>query len=278
MQIYRDMQIATAKPTETEKCGIVHHLMDFLPVDEDYSVAMFVRDASECIRKISSVGRLPIITGGTGLYVDSLLNNIKFSEEKRDESVCNELWSIYSEQGIDPLLIKLQEIDEITYDKLKIQRNPKRIIRAIEFYITTGEPISSQVANSKPTENPYLPIKIGLNFRNREKLYDRINRRVDSMIEKGLVEEAEKVLSQDLSFTSVKAIGYKELLPYFKHEKTLEECIERLKQETRRYAKRQITWFKRDKNIHWLYVDEFNSYSELFDSASDIISKEMKNG
>ena len=278
MQIYRDMQIATAKPTETEKCGIVHHLMDFLPVDEDYSVAMFVRDASECIRKISSVGKLPIITGGTGLYVDSLLNNIKFSEEKRDESVCNELWSIYSDQGIDPLLSKLQEIDEITYDKLKIQRNPKRIIRAIEFYITTGEPISSQVANSKPAENPYLPIKIGLNFRNREKLYDRINRRVDSMIEKGLVKEAEKVLSQDLSFTSVKAIGYKELIPYFKHEKTLEECIERLKQETRRYAKRQITWFKRDKNIHWLYVDEFNSYSELFDSASDIISKEMKNG
>ena len=273
MQIYKGMQIATAKPDEVEKCGVPHHLMDFLPASEAYSVAMYVKDASACINEINERNKLPIIAGGTGLYVDSLLNNIKFSDENRDEKICEELRDLYNKEGIEKLLEILESFDKISAEKLRAERNLKRIIRAIEFYKTTGKTISEQVENSRLEESPYKAIKIGLNFRDREKLYDRINKRVDIMIENGLVEEAHEVINSDLSYTSVKAIGYKELMPYFNNEKSFEECIEKLKQETRRYAKRQITWFKRDTDINWLYVDEFNTFEELLNEAIDIINK-----
>lgn len=273
MQIYKGMQIATAKPDEEEKSGIIHHLMDFLPPSETYSVAMYVKDASRCIEDINSREKLPIIVGGTGLYVDSLLNNIKFSEENRDEKLCDELRTIYNNEGIDKLLDILKSFDKKSYERLSKEKNVKRIIRAIEFYKTTGKTISEQIENSRLIESPYKAIKIGLNFKDREKLYDRINRRVDLMLEQGLLEEAFQVINSDLSYTSVKAIGYKELMPYFNKEKTLEECIDKLKQETRRYAKRQITWFKRDADINWIYIDEINSFDELLSKAIQIINK-----
>ena len=171
------------------------------------------------------------------------------------------------------MLEMLSSFDSVSAEKLSEQRNVKRIIRAIEFYKTTGKPISEQVENSRLEESPYKAIKIGLNFKDREKLYSRINKRVDIMLESGLLEEARKVLESDLSYTSVKAIGYKELIPYFKGEKTLEECVEKLKMETRRYAKRQITWFKRDAQINWIYIDEYNSFEEIFNKACEIIEK-----
>ena len=273
MQIYKGMQIATAKPDEEEKSGVIHHLMDFLPPSETYSVAMYVKDASRCIEDINSREKLPIIVGGTGLYVDSLLNNIKFSEENRDEKLCDELRTIYNNEGIDKLLDILKSFDKKSYERLSKEKNVKRIIRAIEFYKTTGKTISEQIENSRLIESPYKAIKIGLNFKDREKLYDRINRRVDLMLEQGLLEEAFQVINSDLSYTSVKAIGYKELMPYFNKEKTLEECIDKLKQETRRYAKRQITWFKRDTDINWIYIDEINSFDELLSKAIQIINK-----
>lgn len=273
MQIYKGMQIATAKPDEEEKSGIIHHLMGFLPPSETYSVAMYVKDASRCIEDINSREKLPIIVGGTGLYVDSLLNNIKFSEENRDEKLCDELRTIYNNEGIDKLLDILKSFDKKSYERLSTEKNVKRIIRAIEFYKTTGKTISKQIENSRLIESPYKAIKIGLNFKDREKLYDRINRRVDLMLEQGLLEEAFQVINSDLSYTSVKAIGYKELMPYFNKEKTLEECIDKLKQETRRYAKRQITWFKRDADINWIYIDEINSFDELLSKAIQIINK-----
>lgn len=273
MQIYKGMQIATAKPTEAEMSGIPHHLMDFLPADKTYSVAMFVKDAGECIADIYSRSKLPFIVGGTGLYVDSLLNNIQFNDECRDEKVSEELREIYNLHGVEKLLEMLGEFDEKSAQRLKAEKNPKRIIRAIEFYKTTGTTITHQIENSRLEESPYKAIKIGLNFKDREKLYDRINRRVDIMLEDGLVDEARQVLSNELSYTSVKAIGYKELMPFINGEKSLDECVEKLKRETRRYAKRQITWFKRDNEINWLYVDEYNSFSELFDRAVQIINK-----
>lgn len=273
MQIYKGMQIATAKPTIDETEGIKHHLIDFVSPDETYSVAMFVKDASNCIAGIYSRGKLPFIVGGTGLYVDSLLNNISFSEEQRDEKLSLELRKIYEEQGIDTLLEMLSEFDIDSANRLKAERNPKRIIRAIEFYKTTGITITEQNEKSKLEKSPYSPIKIGLNYKDRAKLYERINKRVDLMLENGLVDEAKDVLSNKLSFTSIKAIGYKELLPYLKGEKTLDECVEKLKMETRRYAKRQITWFKRDLNINWLYADEYNSFEELIADAVEIIKK-----
>lgn len=273
MQIYKGMQIATAKPTIDETEGIKHHLIDFVSPDETYSVAMFVKDASNCIADIHSRGKLPFIVGGTGLYVDSLLNNINFSEEQRDEKLSLELRKIYEEQGIDTLLEMLSEFDIDSANRLKAERNPKRIIRAIEFYKTTGITITEQNEKSKLVKSPYSPVKIGLNFKDRAKLYERINKRVDLMLENGLVSEAKDILSNKLSFTSVKAIGYKELLPYFNGEKTLDECVEKLKMETRRYAKRQITWFKRDLDINWLYADEYNSFEELLADAVEIIKK-----
>lgn len=273
MQIYKGMQIATAKPTFDETEGVKHHLIDFVSPDETYSVAMFVKDASKCIADIYSRGKLPFIVGGTGLYVDSLLNNITFSEEQRDEKLSLELRKIYEEQGIDTLLKMLSEFDIDSANRLKAERNPKRIIRAIEFYKTTGITITEQNEKSNLEKSPYSPIKIGLNFKDRAKLYERINKRVDLMLENGLVNEAKDVLSSKLSFTSIKAIGYKELLPYFNGEKTLDECVEKLKMETRRYAKRQITWFKRDLDINWLYADEYNSFEELIADAVEIIIK-----
>lgn len=273
MQIYKGMQIATAKPTFDETEGVKHHLIDFVSPDETYSVAMFVKDASKCIADIYSRGKLPFMVGGTGLYVDSLLNNITFSVEQRDEKLSLELRKIYEDQGIDTLLKMLSEFDIDSANRLKAERNPKRIIRAIELYKTTGITITEQNEKSNLEKSPYSPVKIGINYKDRAKLYERINKRVDLMLENGLVNEAQDVLSSKLSFTSIKAIGYKELLPYFNGEKTLDECVEKLKMETRRYAKRQITWFKRDLDINWLYADKYNSFEELLADAVEIIKK-----
>ena len=278
MQIYQGMAIATAKPTPEEMQGIPHHLMDFLPLDQTYSVALFVRDAARCIEEITARGRLPIIAGGTGLYVDSLLDHIRFSEEQRDEAVSAQLREEYRQNGVEPLLQRLWEVDPASAERLSAEKNPKRIIRALEFYHTTGTTITEQLAQSRLTPSPYHAVKIGLNFRDRQKLYDRINRRVDLMLEQGLQEEAQRVLASPLSHTSVMAIGYKELAPYFREEATLAECIEKLKRETRRYAKRQLTWFRRDKAIHWLYADEYDSFEELYTAAVQTISEGLLYG
>ena len=273
MQIYRGMQIATAKPTKTEMDGIPHHMMDFLPPDKTYSVASYVKDASECIADIHSRGKLPFIVGGTGLYVDSLLNNVSFSDDKRDEEYCSELRKIGEEEGADKLLDMLSKFDPESAERLRDGRNIKRIIRAIEFYKTTGKTITEQIKESHNVPSPYSAVKIGLNCRDRQVLYDRINRRVDIMLEEGLLEETQRVINSELSYTSVKAIGYKELIPYFRGNKNLNDCVEKLKMETRRYAKRQITWFKRDTEINWIYIDEYNSFEEIYSQAKAIIER-----
>lgn len=278
MQIYKGMQIATAKPTVEEMQGIPHHLMDFLEPNQTYSVAMFVDDAKKCIEDISSRGKIPVIVGGTGLYVDSLLNNISFHESQRDTELSEKLRELYYTEGVDYLLDMLRKFDGESAERLETEKNPKRIIRAIEFYKTTGITITEQNKNSKNEESPYSAIKLGLNFEDRQKLYDRINKRVDLMVEAGLILEAKRVFNSELSFTSVKAIGYKELFPYLKGELPLEECIEKLKQETRRYAKRQITWFKRDKEINWLYPDKADSFEQLFEQAVQITDKGLTYG
>lgn len=273
MQIYTGMQIATAKPTKEEMDGIPHHMMDFLPPDKTYSVASYVKDASKCIADIHSRGKLPFIVGGTGLYVDSLLNNVSFSDDKRDEEYCSKLRKIGEEEGVDKLLEMLAKFDPDSAERLHVGRNIKRIIRAIEFYKTTGKTITEQIQESHKIPSPYSPIKIGLNCRDRQVLYDRINKRVDIMLEGGLLEEAERVINSDLSYTSIKAIGYKELVPYFKENKNLNDCVEKLKMETRRYAKRQITWFKRDTEINWIYIDEYNSFEEICSYAKAVIER-----
>ena len=271
MQIYREMQIATAKPDRQEMGGVPHHLMDFLPPDRAYSVADFVSDARKAIEDIASRGKLPFIVGGTGLYVDSLLNNVKFTEAKRDEAESARLRALYDEKGIDHLLAILAEFDRESAERLAEERNPKRIIRAIEVYRTSGVTLTEQNRLSRAEESPYSPIKLGLFFRDREKLYSRINLRVDMMLSQGLIDEAREVLSRPLSDTAVMAIGYKELAPFIRGELPLDECVETLKRETRRYAKRQITWFKRDPEINRLYADDYTSFEELYLAAESII-------
>ena len=268
MQIYKEMNIATAKPDKKEMQGIAHHLIDFIEPEKEYSVAQFVKDAKEKIKDIANGGKLPVIAGGTGLYVNSLLNNIQFNEYGVDYELRERLL----QKGDEELLEKLKSVDFPTYEKLSAERNHKRTVRALEIYYQTGKPKSVIDKESLSIESPYDAIKIGLTARDREYIYDRINIRVDLMVEKGILNEAKYLLGKKLSSTASKAIGYKEFIPYFNGEKTLEECKEILKRETRRYAKRQLTWFRRDKEINWLEIDKL-SPEELIERALDIIKK-----
>lgn len=268
MQIYRGMDIATAKPTKEEMQGIAHHLIDNVNPEDEYSVAQYVKDARNAILDIDSRGKIPILVGGTGLYVNSLLDNVQFSESPIDEELRQKLNS----QSTEELLPILYDVDSESYEKLSIEKNHKRIVRALEIYYQTGKPKSVVDKEAKSVPSPYDAIKIGLNANDRQFLYDRINTRVDLMIDMGLLDEAKKFLSKNLSSTASKAIGYKEFIPYFNGESSLEECKNLLKMETRRYAKRQITWFKRDKEIHWFSIDLMNK-DELINKVFEVIDK-----
>lgn len=275
MQIYESMDIATAKPTEEEMCGIPHHLIGFLPPDQTFSVAQFTELAKAKIEDIHARGKLPVIVGGTGLYVNSLLNNISFSENDSDEKLRAELRKKAETEGVMSLVEELRKFDPESAERIE-PNNIKRVIRAIEVYKTTGITMTEQNRLSRLVESPYRAVKIGLKARDRQFLYDRINRRVDIMVEQGLLEEAEKVLASDCGMTAKKAIGYKELMPYFSGETTLENALEELKKQSRRYAKRQLTWFLRDEDIHWFDIDTFESVNELENAAINYAEKELK--
>ncbi len=276
MQIYKGMDIATAKPTEEEQHGIQHHLIDFLDITKSFSVAQYCEEAHHVIKDIYIRGKLPILVGGTGLYVDSVINNITFSQADSDENLRAELHREYELYGVSYLLDKLREIDSITAERLETERNVKRIIRAIEVYQTTGITMSEHNRNSRCVESPYNVVKIGLTAKDRQFLYDRINNRVDIMVENGLVKEAEKYLAMKHSNTSSMAIGHKELIPYFNNEAQLSDCIENLKMQTRRYAKRQLTWFKKDEDINWYYLDEIDN-NQLIKDTERLVKKVLFN-
>lgn len=274
MQIYKGMDIATAKPTEEEKQNIPHHMMDFLDNTEDYSVAMYQQAAAECIADIHLRGLLPVVCGGTGLYVDTLLNNVKLSEDSYDEELRVSLLKRAEDEGADRLLEEVRAFDPKYAEKLH-PNNVKRIVRALEVYKTTGTTMTEQNKLSKQT-SPYDVCFIGLDAEDRQFLYDRIDRRVDVMLERGLEEEARKYLSSANGSTSAQAIGYKELRPFFDGAITLDEAVENLKKATRRYAKRQLTWFRRNERINWLYIDKYQKRDELMSDAFAIIEKFRK--
>lgn len=269
MQIYKHMRIATAKPSVEEMDGVRHHMLDFLEPDKSYSVGQYVLDAQRAIEDIVSREKNAIICGGTGLYIDSLLKGIEFEDSSSDRALREQLNLKADEKGLDHLLGILADFDPDSAERLSKEKNKKRIIRAIEFYKTTGKTITQQ--NEADKEEKYDSLIFGLTAKDRQYIYDRINLRVDIMIESGLLEEAKSVLNSDLSETSKMAIGYKQLKPYFDNEKTLEECIERLKTETRHYAKRQLTWFRRNNNIEWINIDEYKNSKEQLEYASGII-------
>lgn len=271
MQIYEKMNIATAKPTLEEMQGIPHHLIGFQPIDKKFSVAEYVSLANECINKIHNAGDLPVIAGGTGLYVDSLLQNIQFSKEENNEEIRKELTLLFDEKGAEYMLSKLREIDPETANRLHL-KDKSRIIRALEIYKLTGKTMTEQKVISREEETPYDVMYIGINYRDRNVLYDRINLRVDLMIENGLLGEAKEFYDTSSDTTACQAIGYKELAPYFNGEKELSECVEKLKQETRHYAKRQLTWFRKNENINWIYPDDYSNPEDLYNSVFSMIN------
>ena len=271
MQIYKGMDIATAKPTKEEMQGIPHHLIDFLSPTESFSVSEYVTLAKGAIDDITKRGKLPILCGGTGLYVRSLVENVKFSEEKTDKKLREELNERYKNEGGEVLLKELAQFDEETAKTLH-PNNSKRIIRAIEIYKTTGITMSQHIKNSKNEPSPYDLTAIGITYADRQKLYDRINLRVDIMMKNGLLKETKDFYSRYNSNTASAAIGYKELKPYLDGEVTLEAAVEKLKQETRHYAKRQLTWFRRDEYINWIEADKC---TDIFAKACEIIENKF---
>ena len=275
MQIYEKMNIATAKPTDDEMQGVPHHLIGFQPIDKKFSVAEYVTLAKECIEKIHNQGDLPVVAGGTGLYVDSLLQNIQFSKEDSSTELRNELTEMFDEKGAEFMLEALREIDPQTAEKLHLN-DKSRIIRALEIYKATGKTMTEQKIFSRVEESPYDVLYIGINYRDRNVLYNRINRRVDIMLHNGLLDEAKEFYNTSRDTTACQAIGYKELAPYFNGEKILEDCIESLKIETRHYAKRQLTWFRKNENINWIYPDDYENAEEMYTSVFAMIDKFLK--
>ncbi len=271
MQIYKGMSIATAKPTEEEMQGIPHHLIDFVDVTSQYSVAQFVADAEKCCRDILSRGKLPVLAGGTGLYVDSFVNNISFSEADGDEALRKKLSDELNSVGAEKMLEKLSQFDPEYAAKLH-PNNKKRIIRAFEIYTLTGKTPTETAALSRKEPSRYNCCFVGINYKSREILYDRINRRVDLMMANGLLEEAKIYYDLPKKSTASQAIGYKELKPYFDGEISLEQAVENLKIGTRHYAKRQLTWFRRNESIKWFYPDEVTK-DEFFEEVFDYVKK-----
>lgn len=265
MQVYKDMPIATAVATKEEKQGIPHHLTEFLDADTAYSVADFVKDAAEKIKDITSRGRVPIVVGGTGLFVDSLANGVTFGEVGVMQEIRDRLQKLDNEM----LYNRLKTLDPQAAEEIH-PNNRKRVIRALELCLA-GTTKTRQNKESLTALSPYEALYIGVSYVNRQKLYDRINKRVDLMLENGLETEARNMLSK-VGITSKQAIGYKELLPYINGEISYEEAVENLKRATRRYAKRQLTWFRRNDEINWLYADEMTN-DELINEAVSMSRK-----
>lgn len=270
MQIYKGMDIATAKPTKEEMDGIPHYLIDIVSPDESFSVNEFKSLATEKIDDIISRGKLPIVAGGTGFYIDTLIKNTEFLDYEKN-SIRQQLEEKAKTQGIEVLYSELEEIDPDTCQRLHIN-DKKRIIRALEVYYSTGKTISRQCELSHLNESKYRWCLIGINAHDRQILYDRINLRVDMMVKDGLIKETEQFYSLFSSKTAAQAIGYKELKPYLDGEVTLDEALEKLKMETRRYAKRQLTWFRRNEEINWVYIDGKNS-DEIINEAAEYVNK-----
>lgn len=271
MQIYKGIHTASAAPDEEEKQGIPHHLIEFLELDSEFSVADYVKIARRKIKEVYERGNLPIVVGGTGLYVSALLENIEFTDQDVDPKLRDELEHKFDALGAEAMLNELAGFDEESAKRLH-PNNRRRIIRAFEVYLQTGKTITEQNILSKQNKGEIHPLVIGLNFTDRQKLYDRINLRVDLMMKNGLLNEAESTYRKRNSKGAFQAIGHKELYPYFDGELTLMEAVENLKMQTRRYAKRQLTWFKRLEAINWFYPDN----NDYFENIIEICEKFLK--
>ena len=251
MQIYKEMDIGTAKPTIEEMQGIKHYLIDFVSPDKRYSVSDYKKDAKEAIKEILGKGKTPIIVGGTGLYIDSLIYEIEYPEMTFDENYRENLEKIVEKEGLESLYNQAKNIDPVAISKIS-KNDKKRILRILEIYHATGKTKTEQEIESRKKEIEYDYRVYALNW-DRSELYERINKRVDIMIDKGLILEVEKIYKKYKKFpTAMQGLGYKEVVEYLDKKITKEEMIEKIKQETRRYAKRQLTWFRKNKQTIWI--------------------------
>lgn len=258
MQVYRHMDIGSAKITEEEKRGVPHYLIDVLDPDEEFNVAVFQKMAKDAVNTIYSHGNIPIVTGGTGFYIQALLYDIDFTDNGEDSSIREELEQMGNEKGGEYLHELLQKLDPDAAGEIH-PNNRKRVIRAIEFFRQTGEKISEHNRREREKTSPYDFLYYTVNM-DRETLYQRIDRRVDLMMEQGLVEEVKRLKKMGCTrnMVSMQGLGYKEMLDYLQGDCTLEEAVYILKRDTRHFAKRQITWFKREREVRDLYLPEFD--------------------
>lgn len=261
MQIYKGIHIASAAPEKQEQDGIPHHLLEFLELNSSFSVADYTKLARKKIDEISERGKIPIVVGGTGLYVSALLDNTKFTDAKTDEKLRGELEKKFDTLGGEEMLKKLSEFDPDSAVRLQ-PSDKRRIIRCFEIYETTGLTLTQQNAMSHLEEPDFEALVIGITYEDREKLYERINLRVDLMLKSGLLEEAKKTFENRNKKGAFQAIGHKELYGFLEGGTSLEEATELLKRQTRRYAKRQLTWFRRDGRINWIYADKCGSITD----------------
>ena len=254
MQVYEGMDIGTAKPSPAETEGIPHHMLGVVPPEEQFSVSRYVEMAAECTDDILRRSKIPFLVGGTGLYIESLISGRRFAGTAEDRDLRRTLSEKYEALGGEKMLEMLAEFDPERASRLH-PNDKKRIIRALEVIELTGRTISEHDRETKLSPNRYDALKIALTFKNREDLYCRINKRVDMMMEAGLENEVRSLLNRGLSpeSTAMQAIGYKELVAAIEGKCTVSEAIEAIKRESRRYAKRQLSWLRRDKSVHWIF-------------------------
>lgn len=263
MQVYRKMNIGTAKIQQSEMQGVRHHLIDILDPGEDFNVVLFKKYALEAMKDIYSRGKIPVVVGGTGFYIQALLYDINFEDNDNDMSYREELQTLAAEHGNSYIHDMLAGVDPESAEKIH-ENNVKRVIRALEFYKKTGTKISKHNETESQKESPYNFEYFVLND-DRQKLYDRIDRRIDIMLEDGLLDEVRSLVDEGYSrdLVSMQGLGYKEMIDYIQERYTLDEAVYTLKRDTRHFAKRQVTWFKREKQVTWVNKNEFDSEADI---------------
>ena len=278
MQIYRRMDIGTAKPTKQEMDGVPHHMLDVAEPGEAYSVSRYVEEATACVEDILARGKLPIICGGTGLYIDGLIRGTDYQPAGTDNGIREQLDGEWEAQGAEEMMARLAAVDPDSAARLHLS-DKRRILRALEVYLATGETITVHNARTKAIPPRYEAIMIGLNTEPRQILYDRIDRRVGVMLEQGLLQEVQSLLEDGLlDGTAAQAIGYKELLAYFRGEMTLETAGDLIRQKSRNYAKRQLTWFRRDERVKWIVYNAPEAAQAVLQEATNYLTQTLYNG
>ena len=279
MQVYKKMDIGTAKIRPEEMQGVPHYLIDELDPSEEFNVVAFVEKSKEAMKKIYAAGHIPIIVGGTGFYIQALLYDIDFSQHEDKESYRKELEQLAKEKGKEYLYEILKKKDP-EYATITHCNNVKKVIRALEYYKETGKKLSEHNEEQRQKESPYNFAYFVL-YHDREELYDRINRRVNLMMEDGLLFEVESLIKEGYTknLVSMQGLGYKEFFDYFDGRMTLEDTVDKIKKDTRHFAKRQLTWFRREKEVIWLNKKEYEQEKDLLDSVLNIIQeKGIRNG